>query len=166
MPCAWGLFCWLQIARKLLLKKINLVSLKLVREKSIPYPVALDGPGAAVAQAQELLEDRDREMFVSIYMDFKHVPMAMEVCAEGTATQCMVSPGVVFRGALLMASTAVIFAHNHPSGNPMPSAEDYALTRTLLDAGNLLGIRVLDHLVIGDGNWLGSREKSPNMGRA
>jgi DNA repair protein RadC len=145
-------------------KRINIVSLKLVREKSVPYPAALSGPFDSARLAQELLEDKDRENFLVIFLDTKHRPIGVEISSIGSASACLVQPGVVFRAALLVAATAVVFAHNHPSGDPTPSPEDIDLTKLLIEAGNLLGVRVLDHLVIGDGRWISIREHRPGLG--
>lgn len=140
-------------------KRIQLISLKVVREKSVTYPARLTGSDAAAALAQQMLEDRDREHFLCVYFNHKNIPIAMEVTSIGTASSCLVSPGVVYRGALLVGATAVLFAHNHPSGDPTPSNEDYNLTKALIEAGGLLGVRVLDHIVIGDGRWVSIREE-------
>ena len=72
-----------------------------------------------------------------------------------------VEPRTIFTAALLANAAAVIVAHNHPSGDPEPSTQDITLTRRLLAAGDLLGIPVLDHLVIGDGCWSGLRGRLP-----
>lgn len=144
-------------------KRIQLISLKVVREKSVPIPAPLTGVPAAAALAQDLLQDKDREHFLCVYLNHKHHPIAMEVTSIGTASSCLVSPGVVYRGALLVGATAVLFAHNHPSGDPTPSQEDYILTKALIQAGDLLGVRVLDHLVIGDGRWVSIREHRSDL---
>ena len=143
--------------------KVNLVTLRLVREQTVNYEKGLSGPAAAAALATSLLEDLDRENFVSIYLDSKNRPIGVERASIGTANSCLVAPGVVFRGALLAAAVSVVFAHNHPSGDPTPSPEDYELTRILCEAGDLLGVRVVDHLVIGNNAWLSIRELRPGL---
>ena len=143
-------------------KRVPLVSLRLVRERTLSYAAALSGPAAAAALAIDLLEDRDREHFVSIFLDTKHRPLGVEISSVGTANACLVSPGVVFRAALLTGAVAAVFAHNHPSGDTIPSPEDFELTRVLCDAGRLIGVRVLDHLVIGS-DWQSIRELRPNL---
>ena len=143
---------------------VKLVSLRLVRERSLTYEKGLTGPAAAAALITKLLEDMDREHFVCVYLDSRHRPIGVEVSAVGTASECLVSPGVVFRGALLVAATAVCFGHNHPSGDPSPSPEDFNLTSALIGAGKLLGIRVVDHMVIGHDRWVSIREMKPEMG--
>lgn len=73
--------------------------------------------------------------------------------ARGSATHCEVDPREVFAPALATRAAAILLVHNHPSGDPQPSAHDVALTRQLRDAGRSLCIRLADHLVIGDGTW-------------
>jgi DNA repair protein RadC len=70
---------------------------------------------------------------------------------------------MVFRGALVNCAVAIIFAHNHPSGECEPSPEDYVLTKVLVDSGDLLGIKVLDHLVVGAEHHVSIRERRPEL---
>lgn len=142
---------------------IPIVSLRLVREGQARYEGAIDGPQAALKIAMDLLADRDREFFLSIHLDTKLKLLSAEISAIGTANACLVSPAVVFRAALLAGATSIIFAHCHPSGDPAPSTEDIELTRALIRAGNVLGIRVLDHIVIGNGEHVSLRESLPHL---
>jgi DNA repair protein RadC len=90
-----------------------------------------------------------QEEFCILLLDTKHRLMREEVISRGTLDASIVHPRDVFRCALEHAAGAVIFVHNHPSGDPTPSREDRALTQRLAEAGQLLGIRVLDHVIIG-----------------
>jgi DNA repair protein RadC len=90
----------------------------------------------------------DREQFVCLHLDARNRPRGMEVVSIGSLSASIVHPREVFKAALLSNAAAVLFAHNHPSGDPSPSADDIALTRRLQQAGALLGIDVLDHLII------------------
>ena len=74
--------------------------------------------------------------------------------SQGSLTLSIVHPREVFNLAVRESAAAVIFLHNHPSGDPSPSEEDRTLTSRLVEAGNILGIRVLDHLIIGDGKYV------------
>lgn len=89
------------------------------------------------------------EHFLAIAVDAKHRPIAELRIAKGGLTACQVAPGDVFRAVVREAAAAVVFVHNHPSGVPEPSPEDVALTDRLRLAGDLLGIRVLDHVILG-----------------
>jgi DNA repair protein RadC len=79
--------------------------------------------------------------------------------AEGTMSTCPVDPREVFAAALAARATAIVFAHNHPSGDPEPSTDDVALTRRLFDGAQLLGIHALDHVVVGDSAFVSLLER-------
>ena len=97
-----------------------------------------------------LLRDLRHEVFKVILLDAKHTIIRETTVSEGSLTLSIVHPREVFNLAVRESAAAVIFLHNHPSGDPQPSAEDRELTTRLVAAGNLLGIHVLDHLVVGD----------------
>ena len=90
------------------------------------------------------------EEFVMIGLDAKHAPIGWHIVSIGSLTLSIVHPREVFKVAIGMNSAAIILAHNHPSGEPTPSQEDRVLTQRLVEGGELLGIRVLDHVIIGD----------------
>ncbi len=91
----------------------------------------------------------ESEEFLAIPVDSRNRPLAELRIALGGLSSCPVSPGDVFRRLLREAASGVFFAHNHPSGDTTPSLEDVAITERLSAAGELLGVRVLDHLIIG-----------------
>jgi DNA repair protein RadC len=94
-------------------------------------------------------QHESREHFLALALDAKNHPLAQLVVAIGGLTACAVTPGDVFRPVLRAAAVSVIFVHNHPSGDPAPSEADVAITDRLCRAGELLGIAVLDHIVLG-----------------
>ena len=94
---------------------------------------------------------RGREQFHVLCFNSRNVLLQDIRVAVGTTDACPVDPREVFRAALAARASAIVLAHNHPSGDPDPSLSDLALTRQLVDAGRVLGIRVLDHVIIGDG---------------
>ncbi len=96
-------------------------------------------------------EGRPHEEFVVVFLDAKNTPVGYQVVSVGSLTLSIVHPREAFKAAVCMSAAAVIFAHNHPSGDPTPSLEDRTLTKRLVSAGELLGIRVLDHIVMGEG---------------
>ncbi len=100
-----------------------------------------------------LLRDLRHEMFKIVLLDAKHVIIRDATVSEGSLTASIVHPREVFNLAVRESAAAVIFVHNHPSGDPSPSEEDRVLTARLVAAGELLGIQVLDHLIIGDGHY-------------
>lgn len=91
-----------------------------------------------------------REHFVLMGLTVKHRVIGLHTISVGCLTSSLVHPREVFRPAILMGAAAIVVCHNHPSGDPEPSAEDLALTRRLTAAGTLLGIEVLDHVILGD----------------
>lgn len=99
-----------------------------------------------------------QERFYILMLDGKGRLMREIRVSEGTLTASLVHPREVFRYALREAAASVLLAHNHPSGDPTPSPEDEALTRRLRAAGELLGVRVIDHVVIGRGRWISFAE--------
>jgi DNA repair protein RadC len=95
----------------------------------------------------------DREHFLMLALDGKNRVVGFEIVSVGTLTASLVHPREVFKAAILTNAAAIVVAHNHPSGDPTPSAEDRAITERLKQAGELLGIAVLDHVVLGDSGY-------------
>lgn len=98
------------------------------------------------------------ERFAVLLLDVKNRLLGTQVITIGTATETLAPPREIFREVIRQGATRVIVAHNHPSGNVEPSQEDIELTRQLLIGGQFLGIPVLDHLILGDGNHQSLRE--------
>lgn len=100
------------------------------------------------------LRDESREHFFALALDVRQRPIAEILIAIGSLSACAVAPGDVFRLVLREPAAGVIFVHNHPSGEPSPSVEDIGLTERLRQAGALLGIKVVDHVILGhDGHF-------------
>lgn len=95
------------------------------------------------------MENLEVEHFVALSLDARHRVVKEHWIAKGTMTSCAVSIADVYRALVATSAPNVIFVHNHPSGDPAPSGDDIALTAQLSKAGELLGIRVLDHVIIG-----------------
>lgn len=103
------------------------------------------------------MSELDHEQLRVVLLDTKHRVMTTRTVYQGSVNQAQVRIGEVFRDAIRHNATALVIVHNHPSGDPMPSAADIALTSELEQAGGLLGIDVLDHLVIGRGTHVSMR---------
>ncbi|MFO0773487.1 MAG: DNA repair protein RadC [Nitrospiraceae bacterium] len=101
-----------------------------------------------------LLRDVRQEVFILVLLDAKHMVIKDVRVSAGTLTASLVHPREVFSPAIRESAAAIICIHNHPSGDPTPSPEDRQLTQRLEEAGRLLGIPVLDHIVIGDGRYV------------
>ncbi len=124
-----------------------------------PSAPACHSAEAVHAVVAEELAGRERERFLVLLLDGKHRLQRVEQVSEGTLTTSLVHPREVFRAAIREAAAAVIAVHNHPSGDPEPSAEDLEVTRRLRRAGCLLGIPLLDHVVVGGGRYVSLRER-------
>ena len=98
---------------------------------------------------QGLIGESDREQFAALYLNGRHQVTHAHVVAIGTATSAPVHPREVFKAAVLANASAVIVGHNHPSGDVSPSSEDQRLVRRLRTAGDVMGIRILDALIVG-----------------
>jgi DNA repair protein RadC len=117
--------------------------------------------GTRISSSRDLFEhyhpslrDLRHEIFKVILLDAKHAIVRDATVSEGSLTLSIVHPREVFTLAVKESAAAVIFLHNHPSGDPTPSQEDRLLTARLVAAGEVLGIRVLDHIVVGDGRYV------------
>ena len=104
---------------------------------------------AAKRLARRHLAGRKREHFIAILLDARHRPLRVVPVSIGTLEMSVVHPRETFREAIVGRACAILVAHNHPSGDPSPSPEDLELTRRLVEAGKLIGIPVLDHLIVG-----------------
>jgi DNA repair protein RadC len=102
---------------------------------------------------------RPVETFGILALDVRHRLKREVVISVGCLTSSLVHPREVFQEAIASRAAAIVLFHNHPSGDPEPSAEDVALTRRLAAAGTLMGVEVLDHLVLGAGRWVSLKER-------
>jgi DNA repair protein RadC len=125
---------------------------QLVHETVIPANRPQLGSSADAARLlRQFLRQVDREHFVVILVDRKNRLIGLHTVSIGSLTASVVHPREVFKVAILSNAAAILCGHNHPSGDPQPSGEDRSLTRRLVKAGQVLGIDVLDHVIIGDG---------------
>lgn len=109
----------------------------------------------------ELLHDLQRETkehFLALHLDGKNRIICLDRVSTGSLNQSIVHPREVFKGALLSSAAAVVLVHNHPSGDPTPSTEDREITRRLREVGDLVGIKVLDHVIVGEGGYVSFSE--------
>lgn len=100
-----------------------------------------------------------KEVFLCLLLDTKNRLIKEVRISEGTLTNSPIHPREAFREAIRESAAAVIFVHNHPSGDPVPSRDDIAVTERLKATGDLVGINVLDHVIIGDGEYVSLRDK-------
>lgn len=137
---------------------VSVVSIQLVRERKLDYPEA----GKALNQPEAVCDlfgalfggEPDREHVVAIMLDTRHRPTSVTVVSQGTLDSSLVHPREVFKAAILSNAAGIILVHNHPSGDVTPSPEDLAITRRLERAGAIMGIKFVDHVVVGGDDFL------------
>ena len=132
-------------------KRINIVSIKMIKEASFLYQTrTISSPKDAYEMIKEQLEGLDREQFIIACLNTKNEPTNITVVSVGSLNKAIVHPREVFKTAILSNAASIMAFHNHPSGEITPSQQDIQLTNRLYEAGELLGIKLLDHLIIGD----------------
>ena len=121
--------------------------------------VKIRSPQDVASLLKEELRYLQKEHFIVLFLNTKNFVIGQETLSMGSLNASIVHPREVFRAAIKRSSASIVCAHNHPSGDPTPSAEDIELTQRLVEAGKLIGIEVLDHLVIGDSGFVSLKEK-------
>jgi len=112
-----------------------------------------------VYQAFSFLMAETKELFICLHLDGKNRIICMDLVSIGSLNQSIVHPREVFKTACLSNAAALILIHQHPTGDPTPSSEDISITRRLKEAGEIMGIKVLDHIIVGDGEYLSFVER-------
>jgi DNA repair protein RadC len=107
-------------------------------------------PAIAAEVLWQYLDGADREHFVVLLLDTQNQIIGIHTVTVGTLDASLVHPREVFKPAILANAGSIVIAHNHPSGDPAPSAEDRAVTRQLVSAGATVGIEILDHIIVGE----------------
>jgi DNA repair protein RadC len=120
---------------------------------ALPKPI-----DSAIINGPSLREEK-REHFVALLLDTKNGVLRTKTVSIGDLSSSIVTPREVFKEAIRHSAASLIVAHNHPSGDPTPSPDDAAVTRRLQEAGELLGIELLDHIVLGDQRFVSLKEK-------
>lgn len=116
-------------------------------------------PEDVVKIVMEDMRHLDREHFRCMSLSTKNNLLAIDTVSIGSLNSSIVHPREVFKNAIIRSAAGVILLHNHPSGDPNPSGEDVSITKRLVEAGETLGINVLDHLIIGDNRYISLKEK-------
>lgn len=106
------------------------------------------------------LANKKNEYFYAILLNTKNVIISKEVISKGTLDASLVHPREAFKAAIKKSAKSIIFVHNHPSGDVNPSKHDFLTTRNLVDAGNILDIKVLDHIIIGDNDYYSFKKEN------
>lgn len=136
------------------------IRLSVIRESTASELITISSPEdvASLDFIQTELVSCDREKFICLHLNIKHMVMSYEVVSIGSLNSSVVHPRETMKGAILANAAAIILSHQHPSGDPSPSPEDIAVTKKLADAGNILGIPVIDHIVFGHQKFFSLKE--------
>lgn len=122
-----------------------------VREKNIPYgEEQICNPEKVVEIAEIIIGAADREYLLVISVDSKMFPVSIEIASIGTLNATISTPREVFKHAVLCGAYGILLVHNHPSGDVTPSSDDWKITKRMKKSGELLGIHLLDHVIMGD----------------
>lgn len=143
-------------------KRVSIIRTSIVKERNILYGARkINTPTLAAGLAKDLFQGADREMLIVASLDAKCNPLSLEIASIGNINSCIVSPREIFKSSIISNAVHIIVYHNHLSGDCTPSKEDIAVTRRLIDVGEIIGIPLLDHIIIGDdGNYLSFREEN------
>jgi DNA repair protein RadC len=139
------------------MKKLH-VSVQLLRDSCIRKGPQINNP-EDIFNLVRYLSNKDRECFVSVHLDARNHVIGIEEVAIGSLNASIVHPREVFKSAILNNAASIILAHNHPSGDHKPSEDDIEITKRLENAGKIIGIKIADHVVIGNSNFLSFRRE-------
>lgn len=128
--------------------------------RPLPGKVLITSPESIADLFMEEMRYYRKEFFQVLLLNSKGEIISIEKSSIGDLSSTIVHPREIFSGAVRRSAAAVVFVHNHPSGNPEPSSEDQEVTLRLIEAGKILGIRVLDHIIIGDGIYVSFRQRN------
>lgn len=134
------------------MKIIPVYGVMLVRDASLKVPdKCADHPAAVAEILRAHIGPADREHFVALFVSARKQIVGINTVSVGTLSASLVHPRELFKPAILIGAAAMLVGHNHPSGDEQPSPEDRETTRRLVQAGQILGIPLLDHIIIGEG---------------
>jgi DNA repair protein RadC len=135
--------------------------LKLAKAITLPVcnPYTIKSPQDVYNLLESEMRYLDKEHFVCVFLSTKNHVISTEVVSIGSLNSAIVHPREVFKAAIKFSSASILCVHNHPSGDPTPSPEDIELTNRLVEAGAIIGIEVLDHLIFGSSSFYSLKEK-------
>ena len=141
------------------LQCIGELSRRIWKRKAIRSPVRFNEPAHVAEYYQEDLRHKEQEEFHMMLFNTKQNMIGDVTLTKGTVNASLATPREIFIQALRFQAVSLILVHNHPSGDPQPSREDILLTRRVEEAGRMIGIPVLDHIIIGDGTYVSMKER-------
>ena len=141
-------------------ERVSIVQIQMEKtDKSLCRGGPLNRPEAVTDMVKPIFDKADREVFAVLSLDAKLFPVAFEVAAVGGIASCIVDVPNIFKHAILRNAAHVLCVHNHPSGDSTPSAEDLQITKRIKLAGDLLGISLIDHIIIGEDTYYSFKEQ-------
>lgn len=141
-------------------KRIDIVSLKMIKESSILYGKrVISCPNDSATLLREFISEIDREVMVVCCLDIKNQPTSISIISIGTLNSSLVHPREVFKTAIISNAASILISHNHPSGQVEPSCEDLKITNRIEEASKIIGIKLLDHVIIGDDAYFSFKEE-------
>ena len=140
---------------------IELIRCGIVRDADNPTEnrTSMNRPADVLGWLSEI-RNSDREQFCCLHLNARNQVNALEIVSTGSLNASLVHPREVFKAAVLNNAASVILAHNHPSDDTTPSREDIELTRRMVSAGEIMGIEILDHIIIGPSRFLSMKESN------
>lgn len=140
-------------------ENIQIVSLKMVKDKKIKgFSEIINSPAKARDLFKKFIGEADREYLVGMYLDTKNQITALHIISIGSLNSSIIHPREVFKVGILSNSASVILSHNHPSTVCNPSKEDLQVSKRIKEAGEILGIELLDHIIVGGDNYYSLKE--------
>lgn len=140
-------------------KVYEIVSIKQVVRESDFEITQIRSPECAANAIQKEIGDEDREVFLVLCLNMKNHIVAIHRASIGNLNSAIIHPREIFKAAILNNAASIIIAHNHPSNDPTPSPEDIEVTKRLCKAGDVMGIEILDHIVVGMTKFVSLKEK-------
>ena len=128
----------------------NEVKIHLVRENNPVKECLVKSPKDVYELVKDELKKADREIFLAVSLNTRNKVLGINTVSVGSLNASLVHPREVFKPAILQNATGIILVHNHPSGEEKPSREDLEITARLVEAGKLIGIDVIDHIIVGN----------------
>jgi len=138
--------------------EIDMVSIRLVKDRSLFSNEPIDSSAAAIKILGEELKTYDRELIAIVNLQTDGKPININIVSIGTINASLIAPREVFKSSILSNAAQIILLHNHPTGNCKPSNNDIKVTKKIKDCCELLGIKFLDHIIIGDKENFSFRE--------
>lgn len=139
---------------------VKIVSVQMIKEGTLKVDNnRISCPEDAYLIAKQYLQYADRENLIVLILNTKNAVTNINTVSTGSLNSSIVHPREVFKPAILGNGASIIIAHNHPSGDPTPSNEDINVTKRICEAGKILGIELLDHIIIGDDTYISLKEK-------